>query len=100
MNDAVKYELKHPIEIKAERSDKVIDTITTLDLKRIQGRHLKAMDKVQGENAKTLALIASCSGLPLSTLDEIDGEDFAELAEIVAGFLGKRQPTGATSSET
>lgn len=98
MSESVKYELKHPIEIKAEKSDKVIDTLTVLELRRPKGKHLKAMDKVLGENAKTLALIAVCAGVPVSSFDELDAEDFVALGEIVEVFFGKRQPTGATSS--
>lgn len=100
MSEPLTHTLKYPIEIKADKSDKIIETITVIELRRPKGKQLKVMDKVQGENAKTLALIAACSGLPLSTLDEIDGEDFADLAEIVEVFFGKRQKTGATSSET
>lgn len=100
MSESVVYELKHPIEVKAKDGDEVVEKITSLTLKRPKGKHLKAMDKAQGENAKVLALIAACSGQPPSVTDELDAEDFAGLAEIVESFFGGRLPTGATFSET
>lgn len=100
MSDSVVYELKHPIEIKSAKDGTVIETIARLTLRRPKGRHLKATDRVQGEAAKTLALIAACAEIPPSAADEIDLEDVTALGEIVEGFSGAPRRTGETSSAT
>lgn len=100
MSEPFVYELKHPIEIKSAKDDTVVETLTELRLARPKGKHLKAMDKVSGEVAKTLALIAACAAVPPAQLDNLDAEDFTALGEIAEGFFGGRRETGATSSAT
>ncbi len=99
MSNAIEYELKHPVELRA-KDGTLIEEIRTLTLKRPKGKHLKATDRVVGDAAKTLALIAACADIPPSTADELDGEDVTALGEMVEGFLGARQRTGATFSAT
>ncbi len=91
------YKLKHPIELR-NTEGQVIDTITDLTLVRPKGKHLKAMDKAQGEVGQTLALIGAVANQPPTVMDLLDGEDFADLGEIVEGFFGGRRRTGKTSS--
>lgn len=101
MNDStIVYDLKHPIEIKSAKDGHVIETISQFTLKRPKGKHLKATDRVQGDAAKTLALIAACAEIPPSVTDELDLEDFTALGEIVEGFSGAPRRTGETSSAT
>ncbi len=99
MSDTIVYELKHPVELRG-KDGALLEKITSLSLKRPKGKHLKATDRVQGEAAKTLALIAAVAEIPPSTADELDGEDVAALGEMVEGFLGARRATGATFSAT
>lgn len=99
MSDPIVYQLKHPIELRG-KDGTALEKITSLSLNRPKGKHLKATDRVQGDAAKTLALIAACAEIPPSTADELDGEDVATLGEMVEGFLGARRATGATSSAT
>ncbi len=99
MNDNI-YKLKYPIEIRDKESGAVIDTITTLTLTRPKGKHLKAMDRAEGDVARTLALVGAVSGQPPAVMDLLDSADFAGLTEIVEDFFGGRRPTGATSTET
>ncbi len=94
------YKLKHPIELRDKESGEVIETITQLTIQRPKGKHLKAMDKAQGDVARTLALIGAVANQPPSVMDLLDGEDFAGMSEIVEDFFGGRRPTGGTSSET
>lgn len=93
------YQLKHPIEIRSKDGNTVVETITEVKLNRPKGKHLKATDKVTGEAAKTLALIAACGNIPASMVDEMDGEDVTELGEVLEGFFGRSRGTGQTSSE-
>lgn len=94
------YKLKHPIELRDKESGAVTETIADIVLTRPKGKHLKAMDKVQGDVAQTLALIAAVANQPPTVMDLLDAEDFAELGEIVSGFFGGRRPTGKTSTAT
>ena len=80
-------ELKHPIEAHGE-------TVTTIELKRPKVKHLKAMDKATGDVERVAALLTELGALPPSSVDQIDAEDFAVLAEVVGGFFEKPLPTG------
>lgn len=99
-NDNI-YKLKHPIKIR-DKSGEVKETITELTLvPRALGKHLKAMDRAEGENGKTIALICAVTDQSPSVGDLIDAEDVIDLGEIVvARFFGGRLPTGAMSSGT
>lgn len=102
MSEPVVYTLKHPIEIKAKDSETVIDTITEVKLHRPKGKHLRRLDKIKGDAAQTFLLLGDLTGLSTTALDEIDGEDFVVLGEMIEGFFGKssRPETGATSTGT
>jgi len=51
-------------------------------------RDLEAIDKIAGETAKTVALIANLSELPPETVRELDAADFAAASKAVAEMLG------------
>lgn len=93
------HRLKEPVEIH-NKDGEIIDTITELRFRKPRGAHFKAMDKVQGEVAKSFVLAAAMCGVPPSTMDRLSGEDVLDVLEIVDGFFGGRLKTGATSSET
>lgn len=97
MSEPIVYALKHPIDIRNKEGE-AIETITSLTLVRPKGRQLKAMDRAEGEVGKTIALVCAIAGLPPSAGDLLDGEDIADLGEILAGFFGGRRPTGGTFS--
>ncbi len=101
MNDNT-YKLKYPIEIRDAESGEVKETLTTLTfVPRAKGKHLKAMDRAQGDNAKLLALIAAVTNQPPAIIDLMDTEDVLDIGdEVVERFLGGRRPTAGTSSET
>lgn len=62
--------------------------------RRVKGKHLRAMDSVEGEISKSMALLAKMARVPLHALDELDGRDFELCMEAIEPFLPKRQATG------
>jgi hypothetical protein len=88
--------LKHPVVVLAKDGKTEIDTITSITMKRPKAKHMRAMDKATGEFGKVLGLVQATTGLPMSVIDEIDGEDVITLATRVADFLGVSLLTGAT----
>jgi len=73
--------LREPIEINGAK-------IGVLTLRRPKVRDLEAIDKIAGETAKTVALIANLSELPPETVRELDAADFAAASKAVADMLG------------
>jgi hypothetical protein len=88
--------LKHPVVVLAKDGKTEIDTLTSITMKRPKAKHMRAMDKAAGEFGKVLGLVQATTGLPMSVIDEIDGEDVITLATGVADFLGVSLLTGAT----
>ncbi|HEY8157102.1 MAG TPA: phage tail assembly protein [Methylobacter sp.] len=80
--------LKYPVIF----NDEQVDEITIPD--RLKLKHMKEMDKAQGEIGKIAALIASMADLPMSAVDQIDVEDFNAIAEVAGGFLGRSPAIG------
>lgn len=70
------------------------EDVTSLTLRRLKGKEIRSMDKERGTAAVTLGLIGTLAGIPPSSVDQIDGEDFTELADVIAGFFGKSPATG------
>jgi hypothetical protein len=70
------------------------EDVTSLTLRRLRGKEIRTMDKAIGNAGMTLGLIGTLAGIPPSSVDQIDGEDFTELAQVVAGFFGKSPATG------
>lgn len=79
--------LQYPITAHGE-------TIDTLELPRPRVKHLKALDEAVGDVEKSVRLISALAGIPPSAVEEMDGEDFAAVSEVVAGFFGGVLPTG------
>lgn len=95
-----KHTLKEPIEIKAEKSDGVMATITEVEVVKPKGKHFKAMGRVKTEEEKMLAFIGACTGVPPSGMDEMDIEDIAELQGVLQPFFDKFLEIGKPSSAT
>lgn len=83
----MRVELKYPIEANGE-------TVSILELRRPTVKHLKALDNAKGDIAKTATLISELAGIPPSSVDKIDAEDFAAIGEVINGFFGTPPPTG------
>jgi len=73
--------LREPIEINGAK-------VGVLTLRRPKVRDLEAIDKIAGETAKTVALIANLAELPPETVRELDAADFAAASKAVAEMLG------------
>ena len=71
MSTSVQYKLQYPFDIKSAEG-KILESYTSFDLKRPKAKHLKATDRVAGEAAKTIALIAACAGVLPEFLDDLD----------------------------
>ena len=81
--------LQYPIEANGE-------TLTSLTLRRPKMGDMKAMDGVTGDVARQAALIGALAGIPPSSVDELDGEDFMTISSAVADFFGGALPTGGS----
>ena len=72
--------LKHPIVADGRE-------ITELALRRPKVRDLERMDKVSGEIAKAVTLVADLAELSPDQVRELDAEDFTAVAEALGDFL-------------
>ena len=90
----VLYILKHPIELKSADGS-VQETISELGLRRLKARDMRALDNAKGGASMSLALLGASAGLPPSTIDQLDAEDFTSALSVVTDFLGGSLLTGA-----
>lgn len=63
-------------------------TVSTLTLRRPKVRDLEAIDKVQGDIAKSISLIANLAEWTPEDVRELDAADFATVSKAVADMLG------------
>jgi len=73
--------LREPIEINGAK-------VGVLKLRRPKVRDFEAIDKVAGETAKTVALIANLAEWTPEQVRELDAADFAAASKAVAEMLG------------
>lgn len=85
--------LKHPITADGIE-------LKEITLRRPKVRDLERMDKVSGEMAKAVTLIADLAEISPDQVREIDAEDFAAAAEALGDFLGGALPTSGKPSAT
>lgn len=86
------YKLKHPVTLGSE-------TFTEVKIGRIKGKHMRALpgDPKLYTMGVIMDLAAKVMGESSALLDEMDGEDIAEVAELVGERLAGGQQTGATA---
>ena len=72
--------LKHPITVDGRE-------VAQLTLRRPKVRDLERMDKVSGEMAKAVTLVADLAELSPDQVRELDAEDFTAVAEALGDFL-------------
>ena len=77
----ITIQLREPVDINGAK-------IGVLRLRRPKVRDLEAIDKVAGETAKTVALIANLAELSPETVRDLDAADFAAASKAVADMLG------------
>ena len=85
--------LKHPITADGRE-------VAELTLRRPKVRDLERMDKVAGEMAKVVALVADLAELAPDQVRELDAEDFSAVAEALGDFLEGVRPASGKPSPT
>ncbi|WP_114649095.1 phage tail assembly protein [Pseudothauera hydrothermalis] len=73
--------LREPVEINGAQ-------VGVLRLRRPKVRDLEAIDKIPGETAKTVMLIANLAEWTPEQVRELDAADFAAASKVVAEMLG------------
>lgn len=72
--------LKYPVKDGNEE-------ISTITLRRATVRDILVMNSIEGNIAKTVAMVAQLSDLPRDVVEAMDASDFVEASEKVADFL-------------
>lgn len=92
--DSLKVTLSEPLTFTASKVDGDC-TLEALTMpKKVKGKHLKAMDKAEGEMSKSYALLARLSGVPVHAVEEMDGRDIVLCLEAMRPFLPRSRKTG------
>lgn len=81
MSDNV-FTLSEPVTFEGK-------TYAVLNLRKLKGKDLVAMDSVKGEVRKSMAMFASVCGVPLPVIEELPVDDFEALGEAMQPFLGR-----------
>ena len=79
---SVTVQLSEPVEHNGITHEQLV-------FRRCKTRDLVAMDKVSGDTRKTCAMYASMADVPLQVIEELDLDDFNEVAQQTAPLLGK-----------
>lgn len=96
LGDALQVTLLEPFTYKHSKLDGD-RTVTELRLvKKVKGKHMKALDQVKGEMGQSLALLAVLAGLPVHATDELDALDMEVALAVVEPFLPKSRKTGTS----
>ena len=82
------YTLKHPITATLKGpTGETQETITELAVRQAtECGDLMVMDAHDGKVAKTIAMIALCTGQPFAVVRKLHPEDFGALSEMVMPF--------------
>lgn len=67
--------------------------INSLTIRRAKTRDFVAVEAVDGEFRKTVALLAAVTDQPVDTIYELDQDDFRALSEAAGAILGESQGT-------
>lgn len=88
MSETATLPLKHPITVTLRgNGGEREETIATLSLRKPKARDMRALDSVKGDASRLIALAARLTGHPEKIIDELDGEDFVTLGQLVARFF-------------
>mgnify|MGYP000185684169 CR=1 FL=1 len=93
--------LKKPVTVQmkvAGETEPRDQIISTLELHPFKARDLRAIDGLEDnqKGSMLLALMARMVRQPIKVIDELEGEDFAVLAQKVQGFLPDGLLAGGT----
>lgn len=70
------------------------ETVAVLEFQPLKAKHLRKMPMNPGLS-DMLNLAGDLCAQPPSVMDELSAEDTAAVLEVVGGFFGSFQPTGA-----
>jgi len=93
-----RYTLLYPVTLTFRQANGETreETIDHIQLRRPTAKEMRVVDTATGRIGMVITMLAMLSGLDESTIERIDAEDFAELAEMVSDFL----PSGRTAGKT
>ncbi|EGF92420.1 hypothetical protein ABI_08560 [Asticcacaulis biprosthecium C19] len=99
MADKTTYTLIEPIKVvkKVEGADPVESLITDVPFKLMRPKDMRCMDAHQGEQGKSIALVAHMTGLTISQVDGMHPKDYEALARATSGFIPSGQVTGSAA---
>jgi hypothetical protein len=80
-------QLKKPIKSMGEE----VSALTLPEKDDIFAGVLKAMDRASGEVAKTFELVSALTKIPVSDLEKMSLDDYAQVAKEVQGIFGNFQ---------
>lgn len=86
----MEYHLKHPITSGDEQ-------VKVLKFRRPKAKDFRGMDLNKLDMSAFIVMASRLSGLLPTEIDEIDGEDWTNVLEIIANFIspGRKTGTGA-----
>jgi len=96
----INHPLKHPVDetIVVNGEEKRIQ-ITDVRIRRLKGKDQIFAAENSDKPTLGFLLLSRLTGLSMSEIGEIDGEDLDAMEKIVEGFSQPGRPTGQTSSE-
>jgi hypothetical protein len=80
-----KYTLLEPVKLATEGRE-----ITELTFRRIKGKDLKKMDRLDSDMDKAAFAITELSGQPPELFDEMDAADIEAVGKIIEGFIKRK----------
>ena len=88
MDEPKIYKLKKPVIVTLRGpSGETQETITEVTVRQVtECGDLMAMDEHDGKVAKSIAMIAVCTGHPFAVVRKFSPADFGELSEMVSDF--------------
>jgi hypothetical protein len=100
---AVTLDLIHPITQRrriAGAAETTEETITEVDVRRINGGDIRWLETMKGKPGATLGLLARVTGLKPDQVDQLDAEDISAIGEVIEGFLPASLKGGEGNSAT
>lgn len=65
-------------------------TITSLNFRRLKGKDIRAIDRIDSDLEKAAYAIAHLSAMPPELFDEMDAADIEAVTIIIEGFMKRK----------
>ncbi|MGQ2940597.1 MAG: phage tail assembly protein [Blastomonas fulva] len=94
-----RYTLRYPVTLSFRQTSGEVreETISEITLRRPTAKEMRLVDRAgSGMVGLVISMLAILSGHDEDTIERIDAQDFAELADMVTDFL----PSGRTAGKT